>query len=222
MLTRVSDSRIDERNKSLAVRRALTLVDVICRADSPLTLADIASASGINKSTALRLLGALKDFQLVEQEDGTGRYRLGLKTVTLGQKYLATLDLRAVAAPHLRALAEQTQETVHLVVFDFPDIVYVDKVDSARPVRMASAVGSSMPAYCTSAGKAVLASSPESVVEAVIAAGLPPRTPHTITTADALRSDLAVVRRRGWALDDMENGLFSAKRGERAATRLSA
>lgn len=205
MVEHITEPRMGERNNSLAVRRALTLLDVIGQADSPLPLGDVAGVSGIGKSTSLRLLAALKDYQLIEQEHGTGRYRLGLKVLSLGQKYLADLDLRAVAAPHLRELADRTQETVHLVVFDFPDVVYVDKVDSARAVRMFSTVGSRMPAYCTGVGKAALAASSESVVDAVIAAGLARRTPQTITTAAALKADLAKVRRRGWALDDEEN-----------------
>lgn len=195
---------VRERNASFAARRALSVLDVVGATDAAMTLSEIARASKLSKSTALRLLTALRDTHYVEQDDA-GRYRLGIKVLALGQRYLAGLDLRTVAAPHLRRLAEETQETVHLVVLDYPEVVYVDKVDSPHSVRMFSTIGARMPAYCTAVGKAALAFAKPEQLAAVIAAGLPQRGPNTLTSADRLKADLARIRRRGYAVDDEEN-----------------
>jgi DNA-binding IclR family transcriptional regulator len=123
----------------------------------------------------------------------------------LGEAYLAGIDLRSVARPILEELVADTGETAHLVVFDEPYVVYVDKVDSPSAVRMHSRVGGRMPLYCTAAGKAMLAWLPDDVVDRVLAEPTPARTAHTLTSAGAVRADLEVIRARGWSLDDVEN-----------------
>lgn len=105
----------------------------------------------------------------------------------------------------LHRLAEESGETVHLVTFDPPEIVYIDKVESPRAVRMHSRIGGRLPAYCTATGKVFLAHSADDVVESVIATGLPARTPATITSPDRLRAELDLIRGRGYAVDDVEN-----------------
>jgi DNA-binding IclR family transcriptional regulator len=105
----------------------------------------------------------------------------------------------------LQRLAAQTSETVHLALADFPSIVYVDKVDSPHPVRMFSRIGNQQPAYSTSVGKAMLAHASTETVEMVISNGMPARTSQTIITADRLRKELAVIRERGYSIDDIEN-----------------
>ncbi|MFB7459923.1 IclR family transcriptional regulator [Streptomyces sp. NPDC056188] len=194
------------RNNSASLRRALGILialgdDVEGRGR---TLTELAAQQGLSKSTALRLLQPLVDARFVQVLPG-GAYRLGWRNAQLGQVYLAGNDPHRDARDVLKDLSESTNETVHLVTADFPHVVYVDKVDSPLPVRMASRVGSTQPAYCTSVGKAMLAHADAAVVDAVIAAGLAPRTGNTITDGDALRAELARTRARGWAIDDVEN-----------------
>ncbi|MFF7898397.1 IclR family transcriptional regulator [Streptomyces sp. NPDC088817] len=194
------------RNNSASLRRALGILialgdDVEGRGR---TLTELAAQQGLSKSTVLRLLQPLVDARFV-QVLPSGAYRLGWRNAQLGQVYLAGNDPHRDARDVLKDLSESTNETVHLVTADFPHVVYVDKVDSPLPVRMASRVGSTQPAYCTSVGKAMLAHAGAAVVDAVIAAGLAPRTANTITDGDALRAELARTRARGWAIDDVEN-----------------
>jgi DNA-binding IclR family transcriptional regulator len=196
------------RNNSASLRRALSILLRIGE-DSPdgrgHTLAGLAGDLDLNKSTLLRLLAPLCEARLVEQVPETGRYRLGWRTAQLGSAYLEQADLPGIARDVLRGLTGQTRETVHLVLADLPDVVYVGKVDSPQPVRMFSRIGTRQPAYCTAVGKAILAHATDSAVQAVVDAGLPARTPRTHTTAAALRADLAAVRARGYAVDDVEN-----------------
>ncbi|HEY4457027.1 MAG TPA: IclR family transcriptional regulator [Pseudonocardiaceae bacterium] len=195
------------RNRSMSVRRALGLLLFVGEHDDPrgVTLKDVATGLDLNKSTALRLFEPLIDFGLVSQDDETGRFRLGARVVSLGQSFLSKVDLRAIAHPALRGLMTDTGETVHLTIYDHPDVVYVDKVESPNVVHMRSEIGKRMPAYSTATGKAFLAHLPADRVSDAIARGLPRRTANTITTADDLLAELAKVREQGWAVDNVEN-----------------
>lgn len=204
----VAASEAGVRNNSASLRRALGILLRIGE-DSVdgrgHTLAGLAADLDLNKSTLLRLLAPLCEARLVEQVPETGRYRLGWRTAQLGSAYLEQADLPATARDVLRGLNEETRETVHLVIADLPEVVYVGKVDSPQPVRMFSRIGNRQPAYRTAVGKAILAHAGDAAVQRVIDAGLPPRTPRTHTTAAALRADLARIRSRGYAVDDVEN-----------------
>ncbi|HEX3780811.1 MAG TPA: IclR family transcriptional regulator [Pseudonocardiaceae bacterium] len=203
-----SDEHADAgRNRSMSVRRALGLLLFVGEQDNPrgVSLKEVATELDLNKSTALRLFEPLVDYGFITQDEETGRFRLGSRVVSLGQSFLSRMDLRTVAHPALRSLMTDTGETVHLVIYDHPDVVYVDKVESPNIVHMRSEIGKRMPAYSTATGKAFLAHlSPAQVADA-IARGLPRRTASTITTEQALLAALDEVRARGWAVDNVEN-----------------
>ncbi|MFD0470736.1 IclR family transcriptional regulator [Nonomuraea thailandensis] len=192
---------VQERNQSASLRRALTLLDHV-REHPGLTLTQLAEAAGLSKSTVLRLTVPLVEAKLLDRDRRTGVYRLGHGTLRLGQAYLATLDLRAVAAGESHRLMSEVRETVHLVVHDHPHVVYIDKVENEANVRMASRIGSRGPLHSTAVGKAILAWLPEELLAELV---LEPRTRHTITDAERLRAELAHIRRRGYAVDDREN-----------------
>jgi DNA-binding IclR family transcriptional regulator len=197
------------RNNSTSLRRALRVLRALrepTAAGRGLSLSDLASVLTMNKSTLLRLIQPLRDYDLVTQ-DSEGRYRVGVGAVSLGDSYLAGLDLRTVARPVLESLAGQTSETVHLLIYNQAAMVYVDKVDGPSAIRMASRVGDQVPAYCTAAGKAVLAFLPESHLTEVIRAGMPARTPNTITSGRRLTAEVRKIRSAGYAVDDIENEL---------------
>ncbi|TDD18348.1 IclR family transcriptional regulator [Nonomuraea diastatica] len=194
-------AHVPERNQSASLRRALAVLEHV-REHSGLSLTQLAEAVGLPKSTVLRLAAPLVEAKLLDRDRRTGAYRLGHGTLRLGQSYLATLDLRAVAAEESHRLMAEVRETVHLVVYDPPHVVYIDKVENDANVRMASRIGSRGPAHSTAVGKAILAWQPE---EALAGLALEPRTEHTIVDPDRLRADLAHTRRRGYAVDDREN-----------------
>lgn len=195
------------RNQSSSLRRALSILEHVERhgGGRGVSLGELAEALTLNKSTILRLATPLLESRLLARDTDTGRFRLGLAALRLGQAYLSTLDLRAVAAQHLRQLQRAAQLTCHLVVYDAQYVVYIDKVENETNVRMGSRVGSRTPAYCTAVGKAILAFLPDDEVDAVIRRGLRPVTPNTITDPDRLRTELRRVADRGYAVDDREN-----------------
>ncbi|WP_329096995.1 IclR family transcriptional regulator [Actinomadura citrea] len=195
------------RNQSSSLRRALAVLDHVRdhAGARGVSLTRIADDLDISKSTVLRLAQPLIDGGLLARDRETGWFRLGHGALRLGQAYLSTLDMRSVAADPLRRLQHLAGETCHLVVYEAPDVVYIDKVENEHNVRMASRVGLRMPAYRTAVGKAVLAWLGEDDLQRVVAAGMPARTERTITDPARLAAELERVRLTGYAVDDREN-----------------
>ena len=121
--------------------RALAVLQVLSQEGPDLTLAQVSSLLHLHKSTAHRLIMVLEGHKLIERNSKTGTYRLGMKLFELGTRAVSQLDLRERARPILERLVRETDETVHLCVYDNGEVVYVDKVEPARSVRLASTVG---------------------------------------------------------------------------------
>lgn len=186
--------------------RALALLDALSQRGPDLALAEISQSLKLHKSTAHRLIMVLERHRLLERNSRTGRYRLGLKLFELGTKAVSQLDLREQARPFLERVVLETGETVHLCIYDDGEVVYVDKIEPARSVRLASSVGRRNPAYCTAVGKAIMAFLPGARVEdAVQKHGLRPLTRKTVSTLAELKTELNQIRERGYAIDDEEN-----------------
>jgi DNA-binding IclR family transcriptional regulator len=148
----------------------------------------------------------LERHRLVDKHPDTGRYRLGLRLFELGSKAISVLDLRERSRPFLDQVLSETQETVHLCILDEGEVLYLEKLEPQRSVRLASRVGRRVPAYCTSVGKAILAELPEAEVDSIIRrSGLKRITPNTITTPSALKEELRKIRAKGYSIDDEEN-----------------
>jgi DNA-binding IclR family transcriptional regulator len=185
--------------------RALAILDALSADGPDLSLAEVSQALGLHKSTAHRLIMVLERHKLIERNSGNSRYRLGLKLFELGTRAVSKLDLRERARPFLERLVLETSETVHLCILDDAEVVYLDKVEPARSVRMASSVGRRNPAYCTAVGKAMMAYLPDSQVEAMARKhGLRAVTANTITSLVALKKELNAIRERGYAIDHEE------------------
>ncbi len=195
------------RNTSQSARRTLSILDYLCNhaGSQGLSLTELASGLQMNKSTLLRLLATLQDFDLVERDAKDECYRLGLKTLQLAEACLSSMYLRRIASPFLVELMEATGETAHLVIYDNGEVVYIDKVDSPNVIRVVSRVGMHMPAHSTAVGKALLAHLPLSALHEVLARGLHQRTAHTLTDPRIFQQRLEEIRTRGYAFDDEEN-----------------
>jgi IclR family transcriptional regulator, acetate operon repressor len=183
--------------------RAFTLLTAFRPADGELTLAELARRTGIPKPTVHRLLAELAEWGAVERS--AGGVRLGLRLFELGQLVPRQRELLDVAVPFLADLFEATHETVHLAVPDGTEVVYVQKLPGSGGPQIPSRLGGRMPAYCTGVGKAMLAFGPPERLAAVLAAGLPRRTPRTVIAPGLLRAELESIRRRGIAEEHEES-----------------
>ncbi len=141
---------------------------------------------------------------MVERTAG-GKFRLGLRLFDLGNRAIEQYDLRERAQPHLRRLVAETEETAHLCILEGAHVIYIDKIEPARSVRMITRIGASNPVHCTSVGKAMLAFLPEERLDEMLRRIRFERfTPRTIVTPEALRAEIEKTRRRGYAVDDEE------------------
>jgi DNA-binding IclR family transcriptional regulator len=195
--------------KVQALDRAFAVLDLLAESDTPLGLAQVALSLQLHKSTAHRFLMVLERHRMVERTPG-GKFRLGLRLFDFGNRAIEQYDLRERAQPHLRRLVAETEETAHLCILEGAHVIYIDKIEPTRSVRMITRVGASNPVHCTSVGKAILAFLPEERVNEVLRRTRFERfTQRTISTAEALRVEIEKTRRRGYAVDDeeLEEGL---------------
>ncbi|MGH2391429.1 MAG: IclR family transcriptional regulator [Chloroflexota bacterium] len=190
------------------VERAIDVLRLLSDGE-PRLLAQVSGGVGLHSSTTFRVLATLALRNLVERDERTGQYSLGIATLELARAYQDTNYLRRIALPVLQRLRDDTGETVHLAVLENMDVVYLDKQQSFRAVGiMSSQVGVRLPAYCTGLGKVLLAfADQDRVADYLASARLPRLTDTTITAADSLLRELDRIRKRGYGFD----------RGEREA-----
>lgn len=193
------------RRRLSSVATAIELLKAFSEDEFEIGISALAKRLGVAKSTAHRLATTLMSEGLLEQDRASGKYRLGIALFRLGTLVRRRMNVSEVARPFLFSLRERTNETVHLAILDGREIMYVYFLESTQAVRMRSDLGLRKPAYCTAEGQAILAFSPPEAIEAIIAGGLQPRTPRTITAPDELLKSLEAVRQRGCAIEDEES-----------------
>lgn len=184
------------------VERAATVLRLLADHPSGISMSDLAREADLPLTTAHRILGVLREADLV-RETTDGLQALGVGTVVLAGSFLDGLDVRAESRTALRQLAEKTGETCHLGVVVSAQIVYLDKIDSPHPVRMVSRVGGTNPTLTTAIGRGILAySPPERVAEIIEATQL---AYDGEIDASRLDETLAAVVDVGYATDLEEN-----------------
>jgi DNA-binding IclR family transcriptional regulator len=180
-----------------SVNRAASLLLALGEADGEVGVTELARRIGLHKSTASRLLFTLQGRGLVEHDEDSGRYRLGLALVRLGGHAEKTLDLRSIAIPQLEAVARSVKETATLGVFEHDTVVSVAWSEPAG--RGSDRRLRNMPPHATAPGKVLLSSRPERDVIRLSKIGFTPYTSHTIVRVGLLLEELDRVRRRGFA-----------------------
>jgi IclR family transcriptional regulator, acetate operon repressor len=182
--------------------RAFLLLELMAEDGGEVPLSRLAADSGLPLSTIHRLVRTLVARGYVRQLPSR-RYVLGPRLIHLGESSSRTLG--TWARPHLTDLVDGTGETANLAMLDGDRVVYVAQVPSRHSMRMFTEVGRRVHLHCTGVGKALLAQLPrETAREIVTRAGMPRRTPHTITDPDHLMDELARIAEQGYSLDDGE------------------
>ncbi|GAA1635467.1 IclR family transcriptional regulator [Georgenia ruanii] len=187
-----------------AVDRALLVLQALA-ADGPggSTLAELAGRLEVNKTTLHRVLAALKFRDFVVQDPASGRYALGPSVAALADQYFGEDNLPALLHPALLALVGEVDELVHLGALTGAHVLYLDKVEPDRPIRVWSAVGRRMPAVTTALGRALLAY--RGTDRAMLDSYLPAAVDRGAVDADHVWATLELARARGYAMEDQEN-----------------
>ncbi len=185
-----------------SVTKVLDILEHLGSAQRAVRVSDLARDTGVNVSTAFRLLQTLMGRGYVEQERSNRGYQLGPRFFQMGSAYLRGSDLAAIARPHLDALRDAVGETAYLVVFSRGEIVQLGKADGKQAVSASIRAMVREPAYCTATGKVLLAGlSTEAFETYVEGVQLQSFTPATVTGKAELRREIARVRESGFALD---------------------
>jgi len=201
---------------SQSLERGLAVLAAFTPDRPALGISELARELGLTRSTTHRYVATLTSLRYLEQDGSTRKYRLGPRVLDLGFSVLGSLELRDVAAPHLRHLTETTGHTSNLAIRDDTDVILIDRV-RGRPGRyhhleFTLHVGSRLPSYCSATGKALLAFLPRPDLDRLLdRMDLVPRGPRTLTDRGALMAELEQVRSSGLAINDeeLENALRS-------------
>jgi DNA-binding IclR family transcriptional regulator len=204
--TRLGDDTATE-NESLApaVTRAGAILDLLAEnAGEAAGPSELARRLGLPKSSIANICNALAEIGLVRRI-GTG-FALGRRLAELGGAYLASVDQVEEFYEAAQLLPTGSEETIQLAILDGLEMTYLARHDGRQPVRLTSQIGRRLPATVTATGKAALASLAEDELDRRLS-GLdtfPVFTVNSLGSIEALRSDLAVVRDRGYSMDDEE------------------
>jgi IclR family transcriptional regulator, acetate operon repressor len=185
-----------------SLERAFTLLELMAEDGGEVPLSRLAVGSGLPLSTIHRLVRTLVARGYVRQLPSR-RYVLGPRLIHLGES--AERALGTWALPHLTDLVDGTGETANMAMLDGDRVVYVAQVPSRHSMRMFTEVGRRVHLHCTGVGKALLAQLPRDTAREIVErAGMPSRTPRTITDPDELMAELDRISRQGYAVDDGE------------------
>jgi DNA-binding IclR family transcriptional regulator len=192
-----------------SVGRAIAVLEMLAR-HGDVRVTELATELGVHKSTAFRLLAALEQGGLVEQDRDRGRYRLGFGLVRLAGAVTARMDINRVGRPVCERLAAELGETVNIAVVQGAYAVNVDQVPGPAAISAHNWVGQLTPLHATSSGKVLLAAlSPAKRSAALAGAPLHRYTKGTITAVSRLDRELAAARQAGYAttVEEYETGL---------------
>jgi IclR family transcriptional regulator, acetate operon repressor len=184
-----------------SVDNALWLLQLVAERQA-LRVAEAADLLGVARSTAHRLLSALRRRDFVMQDRPNGAYRPGPALNAIGMAAISRIDIRRIAQPVLEQLRDQTEETTALAVLEGTMIRFVDCVESSRSVRVGNRIGLVRPAHASAVGKVMLAKLPASELRRRYPdEELAPGMPAAIRSRQVLESELAVILAQGYALN---------------------
>lgn len=183
------------------VERAVEVLSLFARnGGKDFGVTEIANELGLSKAVVHRVLSSFRNSELVDLDEETRRYRLGIHSLRLGMAYLEGIDVIDLARDRLDRLVEVTQETATVSVRSGQRRVYVAQATPQRDIKMVVRIGSAHPLHAGASSKAILAFMPEEFREAYASGDLERLTDRTVISIAALREELDQIRERGHAI----------------------
>lgn len=195
-----------------SIDRAITLLNCLGEYGVPVTLQKLSELSGLPASTVYRLLTTLEDNDFVERDPVDGTYLLGLRLLELGSLASSSRYVIRIARPYMQRVTYELNESVSLAQIMHGEVLILDYCESKKSFHFVSKVGANIPIHCTVQGKIMLAHMQESKVKEILKEqGMRAYTPNTKRTYDELKTELAEIKKCGYAIDNSEFhiGMFS-------------
>jgi DNA-binding IclR family transcriptional regulator len=190
------------------VENALDLLETLTEDIPATTLPRLAEKLGISRNKTFRLLATLENRGLVEREEWSGNYRLGLITLELAQRFLKSANLIKHAHPVMEGLARKHDEAVYMTVLRGDEVLFLDMVDCGRQVKAASLIGKRYPFFTNAAGKSMKALESREFLDRI---GKRRRNKEALPDLASLEMELNAIRERGVAIDSsgLGDGIIS-------------
>ncbi len=194
----MSKKRSEYYLKSL--NKAMQILNALAQENVELGVTELSKKVGWHKSTVHRILVTLEDERLVAQDKVTQKYRLGIKLFELGSLVQEQVEIRKLALPAMKRLAQETEESIDLNIISSGKRVSIEKIESTHDIRRIIQLGERLPLYCGGSGKALLAFLPEEEIDKILQQErLIPFTSHTITDPFKLKEHLKEIKKLGYA-----------------------
>ncbi|HBH13076.1 MAG: IclR family transcriptional regulator [Clostridiales bacterium 38_11] len=190
-----------------AIDRAVMILDCFTERKPQMRLSEIIDILDLNKSTLHGIISTLKYHGLIDQDEFTQEYKLGLKLIEYGQRVLDSMYISSIAKPIIERVCDELEETVHIGTLDGEEVVYIEKRESQQSMRIFTTIGARNPAHTTGVGKAMMAYLDENELNNILSGTLVRLTPKTISDKNQLKLELSQIRHRGFAFDIEENNL---------------
>jgi IclR family acetate operon transcriptional repressor len=194
-----------ELNGDTPTMRLFALLEVIAAKDQRYALQDLVEATGLPKPTLHRMLQQLESAGLLQRAGDSRLYGIGTRLRRLAENLLLNDSHHGARHTVLRQLVEEIGESCNLTALSGSEVVYLDRVETAAPLRFYLHPGSRVPVHCSASGKVFLAQmSPAQRRRLLANAKLEAYTPKTLTGLDALEQEVQRVRKDGYAFDNEE------------------
>ncbi len=189
-----------------SIDRVLDIVELLSREQRPMSVTEIGKRVNLHKSTAFRLVSALRERGYVERDGNGSDYRIGPAFIEIASRYLNQVELTTEAAPFLAQLSKRVNQTTFLATITDGNLVYLDKVEHFTSIRRYSIIGRRKPLHSTSLGKAMLMGRSLGEIRELVGPEPFERfTTNTLTSLDDLVDQLRDAAVRGWTTDDEED-----------------
>ena len=200
-----SNGAVQETPPIQSLDRGLMILEAVANSTSPVSLADLTSVIGIDRSSVFRLAYTLKRRGFLAYPAGRKDFILGPTMWRLAQRYDWGTMLVRIAQEHLRSLARQANETAHLAVREGKQALFIDHATANHVISVSGQTGEMVPLYCTAHGKALLEDMEQDELSRIFGSGpLPPYTKKTVRTISDLAKACAEIRAKGYSADNGE------------------
>lgn len=184
--------------------RVLDILELLAANADGLTLTEIAASIGAPKSSIFPLIRTMTQRKFIFGNQNSSKYRIGIAAYVVGSSYTNNMTTLQFIHSEMKQITTKCGESCQLGVLDKNMVLYIAKVESEAPIRLASYVGKRLPPYCSAIGKSLLSDKSIEEIKSWYPDGLKAYTPNTITDFSRLEKELAQIRTSGIAKEQAE------------------